>query len=235
MLFSGGHDSEVLLRASAAYLGTGMTLSLTAVSPLLAGHYIDRTAAVCRRLGVEHVPVPFDPLSLPAFRANGPDRCYLCKKEMFSTLAHEARSRGFEQLVDGTSIDDLQEDRPGLAAASEEGIEHPFVEAGMGALEIHRLGLALGAAEGENPSDSCLATRIPPGTGITPELLELVGRIESPLRPHARGRIRARPVDGEIVLEFTSIDGLAVNRFRSELERVSEMAGARLRLRRTDL
>jgi len=234
VLFSGGHDSEVLLRASAAFLGTGMTLSLTAVSPLLAGYYLDRTAAVCRRLGVEQVLVPFDPMSMPAFRANGPDRCYLCKKRMFSTLGHEARLRGFEELVDGTSIDDLLEDRPGLAAASEEGIEHPFVEAGMGAGEIDRLGLALGAEEGENPSDSCLATRLPAGTGITLELLELVDRIESPLRPHARGRIRARPVDGEIVLEFTSIDQLTVHRSRSELERVSERAGSRLRLRRKD-
>lgn len=236
MLYSGGFDSEVLLRAAAEAMEPGTVVPLTARSALLADFYVHRVMEVCSRLKLEPVFVDLDLLKVPGLVENGPDRCYLCKKELYGRLGRRARAMGCDSVMDGTSVDDLGEHRPGLAAAEEEGIHHPFVEAGMGREAIAFLGLRLGTREEDNPSDSCLATRIPGGTPITIELLELVERMEAPVRPFVRGRFRVRLDEGMkyLTVEYESRDRETVTRHLHRLRQCALSYGMSVELRRTD-
>ncbi|MFO8183902.1 MAG: hypothetical protein R6U39_06975 [Candidatus Aegiribacteria sp.] len=214
----------------------GTVVPLTARSPLLADYYVRRVREVCSLLKLEPVFVDLDLLTVPGLAENGPDRCYLCKKELYGTLGRRARAMGCDSVMDGTNVDDLGEHRPGLAAAEEEGIQHPFVEAGMGEEEITALGLRLGTRAEDNPSDSCLATRIPGGTPITRGLLELVERMEAPIRPAVRGRFRARLKEGSmcISVEYEGRDREAVTRHLDRLRECALDHSVCLELRRTD-
>lgn len=231
VLFSGGYDSEVLLRAAAAHLGSQAVVSLTSDSPLLAGFHAGRVRAVALELGIDPVMVSSDPLTDPAFTANHGLRCYLCKKMMFRNLKEMAGRLGCRRVMDGTSTDDLSTHRPGLKAACEEGIIHPFVQAGFGRKAIAELGLELGTREEEHPSDSCLATRIPEGTPITLELIRLVERMEAPLRPLVKGRFRVRAGSGVLMVEFTGADSHAVRSNLGIIRSIARDAGYMIDLR----
>jgi uncharacterized protein len=225
VLFSGGFDSEVLLRAAVAALGKDAVISLTAASPLLAGFFIESIRAVTEELGLEPVFVGTSPLEDPCITANDGRRCYFCKKVIYRVLKAEARSRGCGYVMDGTSIDDLGEDRPGLEAALEEGIIHPFVQAGMGRRSITELGRVLGTSEEGHPSDSCLATRIPLGTVLTPLILGLVEEMEAPLRPLVKGRFRVRAYPGVLAVEYCEADREAVEENIGKLRSIAGGAG----------
>lgn len=221
VLFSGGYDSEVLLRAAVGHLGRVSVVSLTSDSPLLAAYHVRRVRAVALELGIDPVFVRSDPLADTAFASNDNRRCYLCKRMMYRNLKERAHSEGCRRVMDGTSTDDLSTVRPGLAAAREEGILHPFVLAGWGRKSIAELGMEMGTREEDHPSDSCLATRIPEGTEITLELIRLVERMEAPFRPLVRGRFRVRVGPGVLRVEFTGEDSRLI---RSKLGMIRGMA-----------
>jgi len=206
VLLSGGVDSEVLLRAAVRLPGPGSILALTADTCFQAEHYRKRIPAVCSSLGVELAKVAYDPLASPDIVANGPDRCYHCKKAVYSHLKAEAFRRGFPVVADGTNLDDLDEHRPGLRAASEESVLHPFVAAGMGKSDIRNLAISLGMTDPDRPSDSCLATRISKGMELSHERLTLIEKLEAPLRPHVRGRFRIRLGSEGLALEYEEAD-----------------------------
>ncbi|MBN2587801.1 MAG: hypothetical protein JXA64_00070 [Candidatus Fermentibacteraceae bacterium] len=232
VLFSGGHDSEVLLRVAVNTLGPDMVISLTAASPFLAGFYTDVVRAVTEELGLEPVIAGTPLLEDPSITANDERRCYFCKKTIYRVLKSEARSRNFGFVMDGTNLDDLGAERPGLAAALEESIIHPFVQAGMGRRDITELGRALGTSEEGRPSDSCLATRIPPGTLITRGLLGLVEEMEAPLRPLVSGRFRVRAYPGILAVEYCEADREAVEKNTGKLRSIAGGAGLSIELRK---
>ncbi len=216
VLLSGGVDSEVLLRAAVRRLGSGSVLALTADTCFQAEHYRKMIPVVCSSLGVELARVKYDPLLSADIVANGPDRCYHCKKAVYSHLKAEAFRRGFPVVADGTNLDDLDEHRPGLHAASEESVLHPFVAAGMGKSDIRHLAKSLGMTDPDRPSDSCLATRISEGLELSHERLALIEMLEAPLRPHVRGRFRIRLGSVGITLEYEEIDaGLVLEAART--------------------
>ena len=206
VLFSGGFDSEVLLRFACRVLNQERVLPVTAVSPLLAGYYTERIAEVIRELGLSPETVRLDVMDRADFRSGGALRCYICKKTMYGMVKKLSLEKGFSGVIDGTTTDDLGEDRPGLRAASEEGIIHPFVEAGMGNREVEILGESFGLRKSDLPSDSCLATRITGSVPITRELLKQVEEMESDLRPRASGRVRIRLERGSFIVEYTQKD-----------------------------
>jgi len=206
VLLSGGVDSEVLLRAAVRRLGSGSILALTADTCFQAEHYRKRIPVVCDSLDVELARVTYDPLTSSDIVSNGPDRCYHCKKAIYSHLRAEAFRRGFPVIADGTNLDDLDDNRPGLQAASEENVLHPFVAAGMGKFDIRNLSKSLGMADPDRPSDSCLATRISEELELSQERISLIERLEAPLRPHVRGRFRVRLGSEGITLEYEEID-----------------------------
>ncbi len=232
VLFSGGYDSEILLRTAVSVLGASNIVLLTADTRLLAGFYRRHIFNVAEELGVEPVFVPLDLLSCREFAQNTDNRCYICKRELYSRLKAEAVARGCRTVMDGTSTDDLKEHRPGLVAAAETGIAHPFLEACMGRNDIAELGIFLGVRE--YPSDSCLATRIPHGQMITAELLDLIERMEAPLRPSVKGRFRVVTGTGRLQVNYSVVDEKLVENCLEQLKRIAEKSGHEIELNRMD-
>jgi len=230
ILFSGGYDSEVLLRYAVEVLGASDVLSLTADTSMLAGFYREHIMSVGRELGVETLLVPLDLISIEAFTMNTGRRCYVCKKEIYSKLKAEAVLRHCKAVLDGTSTDDLNEYRPGLAAAAETGIVHLFVESSMGAKEIAELGEHLGIKKEDYPSDSCLATRIPSGNRISSDLLHIVEIMEAPLRPSVKGRFRVEVHFGKLLVNYSAIDERVVEKHLKQLTRIAEKSGYGIKL-----
>jgi pyridinium-3,5-biscarboxylic acid mononucleotide sulfurtransferase len=157
--------------------------------------------ALARRLGVDHVVREFDPLSLPEFRNNRRERCYVCKGAIITRAWEIAAARGHSMLWDGTNVDDLANFRPGFAALREQGVESPLLAAHLGKRAIRALSLGLGL-DPARPSQSCLATRFPYDTELTREGLARVGRGEAWLRRRGFSRVRLRAQGDQARLEL---------------------------------
>ncbi|MEA3266753.1 MAG: hypothetical protein U9P42_07410 [Candidatus Fermentibacteria bacterium] len=224
ILVSGGCDSEVLLRAAAEVLGNANTVAFTAVTPFIAQYYIDIVKASAKELNIKLIQVLLDPMAITSIRANNAMRCYHCKKAIYSTIKTEALKKNITILADGTNLDDSHQHRPGMKAAEELKILHPFKTAGMTKADVRMLGGLLKMADPQRPADSCLATRIPEGTPITTELISLIARIEQPLRSQAKARLRARISNSCITLEYQTTDKELVEGYRKKLQAIAESA-----------
>jgi len=179
--FSGGVDSSLVAAVAARVLGE-RALAVTAVSPALAAGELDGAAAVARTVGIAHETISTAELARPGYVANGRDRCYHCKTELYDRLLALAAARGHAVVASGANADDLGDWRPGLRAAAEHGVRHPLLEAGLGKEEVRELARRLGVPSAEKPASPCLASRLPYGTPVTPEALALVDRAEQGLR-----------------------------------------------------
>ena len=194
LAFSGGVDSALLLALGRETLGEGL-LAVTASSPLYPPITIERARGLAGRLGVEHVVIETDELSDEHFTANPPDRCYLCKRELYGSLAEIARSRGIPHVVDGAQLDDLGDYRPGMRAAREFGVRSPLIEAGATKAEVRSLSRRLRLETWDMPAGPCLASRIPYGRRITIEKLEAIQQGERILDELGLREVRVRFTD----------------------------------------
>ena len=156
--FSGGVDSSLLL-AVAARMYHVKLIAVTASSISYAEHEKDDARRFAQRMGVKHRYLDFDQMSIPEFVANGPERCYYCKKAIFSAIQTYVAEEGFTNVVDGSNADDVKAYRPGAKALSELGIRSPLQEAGLSKAEIRKLSREMGLFTASKPSYSCLATR----------------------------------------------------------------------------
>lgn len=190
--YSGGVDSAFLLQAAVDALGAGQILAVT----IQAGNFPERelreAVELARALGVRHEVIDFDPLSVPGFRENGPERCYHCKKAILAAVAARAAAAGIKVIADGSNADDLGDYRPGRRAVAEQGVVSPLAEAGLTKNEIRQLSRAAGLATWDKPSFACLATRIPYGEAITAEALAQIGAAEEYLRQLGFREVRVR-------------------------------------------
>jgi uncharacterized protein len=134
--------------------------------------------------------VPLDVLAVDAVRANSANRCYHCKRAIFTRLTEEAQAAGFPLVVEGSNTDDLADYRPGRRALEEMGIHSPLLRAGLSKAEIRTLSERLGLPTASKPSAACLASRFAYGEQITREGLARVDAAERFLR--ARGFSQAR-------------------------------------------
>jgi uncharacterized protein len=194
--FSGGVDSTFLLKAAADALG-GKVMAATAVSSTYPARELKQARKISKQLGVRHVTVPTDEVNNKKFRANPPDRCYYCKKELFSKLIILARSHGLRQVAEGSNHDDTDDHRPGMKAVAEFGIRSPLLEAGLTKDEIRSLSKDMGLAIWDKPSYACLSSRFPYGTPITKKELFKVSRAEDYLTKLKVGQLRVR-VHGDV-------------------------------------
>jgi uncharacterized protein len=189
--FSGGVDSSLVAALAARALGQ-CTLAVTAISPALATGELDGAREVARAIGIRHETITTAELEREGYRANGRDRCYHCKAELYDRLSALADERGFAALLSGANADDLGDWRPGLTAAAEHGVVHPLLEAGVGKDEVRRLARELGVPSAEKPASPCLASRIPYGTTVDPAVLAQIDRAELALKALGHRVLRVR-------------------------------------------
>jgi uncharacterized protein len=189
--FSGGVDSSLVAALAARALGE-RALAVTAVSPALATGELDGARNVACAIGIRHETISTAELDREGYRANGTDRCYHCKSELYSRLSSLAVTRGYRTVLSGANVEDLGDWRPGLQAAGEHGVFHPLLEAGVGKDEVRTLARALGVPSADKPASPCLASRLPYGTPVEPETLRQVDRAEQALKALGYRVLRVR-------------------------------------------
>ena len=189
--FSSGVDSTFLLKVVHQELGERV-IAVTARSHSFPKREQDEAAAFCRLEGIRQVVVDSEELAIPGFCQNPPNRCYLCKNELFTKILEIAKSEGLSAVAEGSNVDDLGDYRPGLQAVQELGIRSPLREVGLCKSEIRELSRALGLPTWRKPSFACLASRFPYGEEITVERLARVERAEQYLLDLGFGQVRVR-------------------------------------------
>ena len=189
--FSGGVDSAFLLAVAHEVLGDNV-LAVTAVSPIHPLREQAAAVAFTKERGISHLLIPSNEINLPEFVANNPDRCYHCKKALCKTLNEIAGENGIHHVVHGANVDDMDDFRPGLQAAVEEGIEAPLMDNHLNKTEIRRLAKAMGLLQWDKPSMACLASRLPYGSAITKEKLKMIETAEAFLADKGLKTLRVR-------------------------------------------
>jgi pyridinium-3,5-biscarboxylic acid mononucleotide sulfurtransferase len=206
--FSGGVDSSLLLALSARVLGHSRVVALLGVSPSLAAEERSRAHEVARHIGVRLVEVMTYEGDRPEYQANGPDRCFYCKEELFSRIDDEvAQQYGLDAIAYGENADDARRpDRPGASAATNHNVLRPLADAGMTKLAVRTVARALGLQVADKPAAPCLASRIPHHQVVTPTKLSQIDRAESALRQLGFPELRVRHHDDIARIELPPPD-----------------------------
>lgn len=211
--YSGGVDSSLLACVAYAVLGEQM-LAVTLESPVDVPGAAEAARQLAQAIGFRHQVVAFNDLDDPRFAANPPERCYFCKLRRFQALRDLAQAMGLAWLADGTNADDSHDYRPGLRALEEVGVRSPLREAGLSKREVRALARALNLPNWDQAAEPCLATRLPYGTPVTPELLRQVGQAESYL--HGLGfplvRVRVHPNGARLEVPPEAFGGILARR-----------------------
>lgn len=194
--YSGGTDSTLVAAAAARALGD-RALAVTAVSPSLPPGELAEARRVAGLIGVRHRAVRTRETEDDAYLANGLDRCYHCKSELYGVLGRVAEDAGTSVVVSGANLDDLGDYRPGLRAAKEHGIRHPLVEVGFTKAEVREAARVLRIPTWDKPASACLSSRIAFGVRISVEELSKVGRAERLLKDLGFAQCRVR-VHGDV-------------------------------------
>jgi uncharacterized protein len=176
--YSGGVDSTLLLKVAQDTLGDKNVLAVTALSPLYPERELAGVKKLIHALGVRHRFIRSNELEIPRFSENPPDRCYYCKNKLFRELLDIAKEEVIPFIVEGSTLDDDKDHRPGRVAIQELGIRSPLKEAMFAKMEIRELSKELGLPTWDKPSFACLASRFPYGEEITEEALRMVEAAE---------------------------------------------------------
>ncbi len=189
--FSAGVDSTFLLASAQEVLGANV-LAVTTRSAFFQEEEFEQSVRFCQERGIRHLVVEADVFAVPDLSNNPQNRCYLCKKNLFTRMWEAVRSEGFTVLAEGTNADDSLDYRPGMRAIRELGVLSPLEEAGLAKAEIRQLSKELGLSTWEKPSYACLATRIPYGEVITEEKLSMIAKGEQLLHRLGFAQVRVR-------------------------------------------
>jgi uncharacterized protein len=179
--YSGGVDSAFLLTEAHHVLGA-RAQGVIAKSPSLPAAELSQALDLAAERGIPVRLVETREMDRAAYRANGPDRCFHCKAELFEVLERIAADESWDSLAYGALVDDLGDVRPGMAAAERFRVRAPLIEAGLGKLDVRVLARKSGLKVWDKPQSACLASRIPHGTPVTEENLAQVERGEAWLR-----------------------------------------------------
>ncbi|PKM80440.1 MAG: TIGR00268 family protein [Firmicutes bacterium HGW-Firmicutes-14] len=190
--YSGGIDSTLLLQTAIETLGTERVLAVTAISQLYPQQELENAQNIAGLLGAKHLVITTCEMEDSSFTRNPPDRCYHCKKALFTKLQGLASDYNLAYVVDGANADDLRDYRPGSMAAKELGVRSPLLEAGIKKDSIRVLAKNKGLPNWDKPSQPCLASRIPYNNSITPEKLDQIERAESFLATFGYDNLRVR-------------------------------------------
>ena len=217
--FSGGVDSSlVLVMACEAAKSTGKKVyALTMDTILHPKADLEIAKKVLSGTTAEHVVITMDELAVPEIRNNPVNRCYLCKKAIFSRMLTFAKDKGISLMLEGSNEDDLHVYRPGLAAVRELGVKSPLADCHMTKAEVRALAEEYKIPVADRPSAPCMATRLPYGAEIDLELLKRIDTAEETLRAMGLKNVRVR-VHGDILrLEVDAESILNVVEHRREI------------------
>jgi uncharacterized protein len=180
--YSGGVDSVFLARIAVEVLGRENVLAVTGKSDSIATWMEDTAREVAEQFGIPWMELETREMDDPRYAANPSNRCYFCKSELWGRLSALARERGYGAVLDGANADDVGDHRPGAAAATENEVRSPLLQAGLTKAEIRAWSQELGLPTWDQPAAPCLASRIPYGLSVTPERLRQIERAEIALR-----------------------------------------------------
>lgn len=192
--FSGGVDSSLLLKTACDMAGGRGTqvYAVTVQTMLHPVGEIEEAKRICQGMKAGHIVIATDELKEAGIMDNPPDRCYLCKRHLFTKIKEKAAELGISIILEGTNEDDLHVYRPGIRALRELGIISPLAEAALTKAEVRKLALAYGIETASKPSMPCLATRFPYGTALSYRDMEQVERGEAYLRSLGLNNVRIR-------------------------------------------
>ncbi|MBN1604053.1 MAG: ATP-dependent sacrificial sulfur transferase LarE [Chitinispirillaceae bacterium] len=199
--FSGGVDSSLLAFICKRVLGSRAILA-TATSSTYPQRELDEARSIGESLGLKHLFIVSEEIDLPEFFHNPHDRCYHCKKELFSKLQDLATGHGCEIVFDGNNSDDISDYRPGRKALRELGIISPLELAGMTKNDIRELSRNFNLTTTDKPAMACLSSRIPYGEQITREKLQRIESAENFLAGRGFSQFRVRSHGDLARLEF---------------------------------
>ena len=179
LAFSGGVDSSYVLHAA---VGHGADVGVYYVKTVFQPDFEFRDAKeFAARAGVRLTILEMDVLNESRIAANPPERCYFCKRAIFDAIIKQAARDGYKTVIDGTNASDDAGDRQGMRALAELSVRSPLRECGLSKDEIRKLSREADLPTWDKPAYACLATRIPTGQKITPELLRKVESAEDAL------------------------------------------------------
>lgn len=192
--FSGGVDSTLLLYLVSRMLGERV-LAVIARSESYPPEELDNAKSLAGDFQVTYVVIESEELADKRFADNPPERCYYCKRELFTKLWKIAGERGYQFVLDGANYDDLEDFRPGMKAGLELNVRSPLQEAALSKEDIRELSRLFSLPTAEKPSMACLSSRIPYGTPITSEILAQVREAEKSLKELDFKQVRVRHHD----------------------------------------
>ena len=203
--FSGGVDSTFLTKVAKDVLGEN-AVAVTISSILVTDDELKEADDFCKVENIEHLIYKADVLSIPGFEDNPPDRCYICKKAIFTNVQNLVGERGISVIAEGTNVDDDGDYRPGMRAIKELGVRSPLKEAGLTKAEIRELSCMLGLKTWNKPSCACLASRFAYGEVINKDKLDMIYSAECYIRSLGFEQFRVRLQDGIARIELRPAD-----------------------------
>ncbi len=189
--FSGGVDSAFLSAMASEALGDA-AMAITGVSASLSASEKADAETVAAKIGIRHEWIETHEMDNPLYVANGPDRCFHCKDELYGILGALAARDADAIVIDGTNADDLGDVRPGRRAALLHNVRSPLAELGFTKDDIRGLSREMDLPTWDKPAMACLASRIPTGTSVTVEALDQVAAAEAMLRGLGMRQVRVR-------------------------------------------
>jgi len=194
LAFSGGVDSTLLLKG--LQISGIRTLAVTALSEITPRRDLLTANEMAGQLGIEHRVMETDDLLLKEeFLQNTPERCFLCKDNLFKKINAIASFEEYAFLIDGSNTDDAVDYRPGMKAAVKYNVRCPLIEAGLSKEEIRDLSRQLHLPTWDKPSSPCLATRFPYGQRITKDSLKRIDKAEEFIKGLGFTGVRVRDHD----------------------------------------
>lgn len=225
--FSGGVDSATLLALAVDELGADNVVAILGVSPSLATDERKRAHATAAEAGARLVEIETFEGDSPEYQANGPDRCFHCRDELFTRISDELVSElGLAAVAYGENADDaLRPDRPGSEAAKNHRVLRPMADAGMTKAMVRTMAREYGLSVADKPAAPCLASRIPHFESVTPEKLGQIDRAESGLRSLGFNDCRVRHHGDIARVEVPRDDILRAAELHADIHSICRSAG----------
>ncbi len=190
--FSGGVDSSFLLKVASGILPKAKLLAVTATSATYPAEELEFSRRIARFIGARHKVIKTDELNNLKFISNPSNRCYFCKRELFTRLKGLAKKHKLNFVLDANNASDKKDFRPGSQAKKELKVRSPLQEAGLSKEDIRKLSQKLGLITWDKPALACLASRVPYGTRITPDILSRINKAEAYLKQLGFKQVRVR-------------------------------------------